>query len=146
MAGLIFQLSRSATRWEEGKRRPGRADYGAVRLVVRDEDLVGCYATEGHARDQFRKHTKQLEDDPYARLFISTPGTDSSNIHEPRWRTLASLRKLSSEAGKPTPKVAVIPPTSTERTRGWLESDTVGLVLPFGFLVAGYHRPDIHAY
>jgi len=34
---------------------------------------VGCYAVEGHARDQFRKHTKQLEDDPYARLFILTP-------------------------------------------------------------------------
>jgi hypothetical protein len=74
-----------------------------------------------------------------------TPGTDSSNIHEPRWRTLASLRTLSSEAGKPMPTVAVILPTSTERTRSWLESDTVGLVLPLGFLVAGHHRPDIYA-
>ena len=35
--------------------------------------VVGCYATEGHSCDQFRKHTKQLEDDPYARLFILTP-------------------------------------------------------------------------
>lgn len=106
--------------------------------------VVGCYATGGYARDQVHKHTKQLEDDPYTRLLILTPGTDSSNIHEPRWRALASLRKLSSEVCKPMLTVTVIPPTSTERTRSWLESETVVFVLPFGFPVAGHHRPDIH--
>jgi hypothetical protein len=42
-------------------------------VVVRDQDHGRLLRREGHAREQFRKHAKLLEDDTHTRLFILTP-------------------------------------------------------------------------